>query len=220
ADAVESWCPWRRPGKRCAPRAASSGARCGCGARFRQSVQQQKALRQYALPRLPCSDRAPGRAAARNARNCYCCEGGSCEGSFERGRPRLRGSRPDTQRVTDGVSQLGTIERVEVKVAHAVTRQLLHLINGNTGCDEAPRLGIVLQTVKALLEPVGDLRSTTLRHARQRWESRDGHHSRDDGDIDTGGGATVAKAQKDLSVKEKLRDGTRGARIDLLLQTL
>ena len=51
----------------------------------------------------------------------------------------LAGRTPE--RVADRVSQLGAIQGVEVKLAHAVALQLLHLLDRDAGGDHAPGLG-------------------------------------------------------------------------------
>ena len=52
--------------------------------------------------------------------------------------------------VTDGVGQLGAIERVEVKFRHALTFEFLHLLDGDSSGNQAARFSILIQAIETM----------------------------------------------------------------------
>ena len=72
----------------------------------------------------------------------------------------------DSERVADRIGELGAIERVEVELLHAVTRQLLHLLDRDARRNQAARVRIVIQPGEAVLQPFRNRwRRTGLRTA-------------------------------------------------------
>src|SRR6187399_1619960 len=94
-------------------------------------------------------------------------------------------ARPHAERVTDGVGQLGAVQRVEVELLDAVTLQRVHLLDGHRGGDQLARVGVVLEAIEAMLQPLGDRGAATLGKPGDLREARDRQDSRHDGRVDT-----------------------------------
>ena len=95
--------------------------------------------------------------------------------------PTLRSSvRPHAERVADRVGELGTVQRIEMKLVDAVTLQRVHLLDGHRGGNQLARLGIFFEAVEAMLQPIRDRRAATLGEARDLREARDGQDARHD----------------------------------------
>src|ERR1700722_2553689 len=142
----------------------------------------------------------------------------SCARQSRRQRCACLGAQPEC--VADRVSELGAIERVEVEFAHAVSLQLLHLVDRNAGGDHAARLRIIVKSIEALAQPRGYAGSAALSEPRYLGEARDGEDPGNDSGCDARGCAAVTEAQERGGVVEKLRDGAAGAGVDLALEIL
>src|SRR6188768_1558305 len=66
----------------------------------------------------------------------------------------LRCCRSHAERVADGVGELGAVQCVEMELVDSVLLQLVHLLDGDRGRDQLARLGIVVESVEAMLQPV------------------------------------------------------------------
>src|ERR1700735_350412 len=73
---------------------------------------------------------------------------------------RWRGARAQPDQMADREHQISAVHSVEVQLLDAVVDEIDHLLGADRRRDEAARRGIVLETVKAVSEP--------LRHARAR----------------------------------------------------
>src|SRR5579872_5998112 len=60
------------------------------------------------------------------------------------------GHGPDTKGMTDGISQLRTIERIEMKLPHPVILQSLYLLDGHTRSDHPAGIGVVIESLEPL----------------------------------------------------------------------
>jgi hypothetical protein len=124
-------------------------------------------------------------------------------------------ARPHAERMAERVAQLGAVQRVEMEFFHAVLLQLLHLFDRHRRGDQAARLGIVVQAVEAMRQPVGHARATAPRHAQHLRKTRDRQDARHDAGLDAGRGTAIPEAQEQAGVEEELRDGAIGAGVDL-----
>ena len=64
--------------------------------------------------------------------------------------------RPQPERVADRVGELRAVQGVEVKLAHAMAGELLHLLDRNAGGDHAPGVVVVLEPGETLVQPGRD----------------------------------------------------------------
>src|SRR5690349_3682069 len=114
-------------------------------------------------------------------------------------------ARPHTERVADRVGQLRAVQRVD-------------LLDGDGRRNQLARLGVVLEAVEAMLQPIGDRGAAALGEFRDLREARDRQDARHDRRVDAARRATIAEAQEHVGVIEELRDRARGARVDLALE--
>src|SRR5689334_10963687 len=128
------------------------------------------------------------------------------------------GAWPYAERVADRIGEFRAVQRVEVELLDAVTLQGVHLLDGHGGRDQLARVGVVLEAVEAMLEPLGDRGAATLGELGDLRKARDRQDSRHDGRVDTARRATIAEAQERVRVIEELRDRPRGTRVDLAFQ--
>src|SRR5260370_27364889 len=63
---------------------------------------------------------------------------------------------PHSERMTDRIRQLGSIQRIEVEIAYALALQLLHLLDRNPGGNQSPGIRVIIQPVEPMLQPLGD----------------------------------------------------------------
>ena len=118
--------------------------------------------------------------------------------------------------MTNGVSQLGTIECVEMEFVDTVMAQSGYLLDGYVRCDQATGLRIIIETGESLGKPVGDLRSAARGKPRHLGKTRDRQNTGDDTDVDASSNTAITEAQVIVRVEEKLGDGARGTGIDFL----
>src|SRR6185437_11183729 len=107
-----------------------------------------------------------------------------------------------SERVADRVCQLSAIQGVEVKIAHAVSLQRVHLLDGDARSDETPRLGIVIEAVEAFLQPARNAGAAAAGHAQHLREARDRQDARHDRRAYAAAGAKIAKAQEGIRSEE------------------
>src|SRR6187551_1482761 len=89
---------------------------------------------------------APSRMTMRSANNCRRAAARLLIGS-------LRRTGPHTERMADGVGELGTVQRV-------------HLFDGHRGGNQLARLGVFFEPVETMFEPLGNGRAATLGEPR------------------------------------------------------
>src|SRR5688572_17989405 len=111
--------------------------------------------------------------------------------------------RPYPERVADCKGQLRAVQRVEMELLDAVTLQHVDLLDGHRGRDQLARLGVVLQAIEAMFEPLRNARPATLRKSRDLREAGDRQDTGHDGRVDAARRATVAKTQEHIGVIEK-----------------
>src|SRR5918994_7559174 len=70
----------------------------------------------------------------------------------------------DVERVADRVCELGAVQRVEVKLLHAVLLQRLDLLDRYGRRDQAAGVRIVVEAREAMRQPVGNAGAAALRH--------------------------------------------------------
>src|SRR6185295_12495163 len=128
--------------------------------------------------------------------------------------------RAHAEGVADREGKLGAVQRIEMKLVDAMPLQHVHLLDRHGGRDHLAGLGVVLEPVEAMLEPLRDGRAATLGEARDLREARDRQDAGHDGRMDAARRALVTEAQEHLRVVEELRDGARSTRIDLALQVV
>src|SRR5690349_6477568 len=127
-------------------------------------------------------------------------------------------ARPHAERMADRVSQLRAVQRVEMELLDAVALQRVDLLDGDGRRNQLARLGVVLEAVEAMLQPVGDRGAAALGEFRDLREARDRQDARHDRRVDAARRATIAEAQEHVGVIEELRDRARSARVDLALE--
>src|SRR3954468_16995566 len=194
---------------------------CGCVSTSR-SLQPLRSLRQSVKrrPRKAASSSlccwiivpiAPSRMTMRSANNSRsrCARSGVFKATTSGTGHLAFQVRAHAEGVADREGGLRAVQRIEMKLVDAMPLQQVHLLDGHCGRDHLARLGVVLEPVEAVLEPVRDARAAALGEARDLREARDRQDARHDGRVDAARRALVAKAQEHLRVVEELRDGAR-----------
>src|SRR5688572_11957050 len=105
-----------------------------------------------------------------------------------------------------------------MKVFDAVALQLLHLLDSDRRSNESSRVGIFIETVEAMGEPIRDASAATLRHAEHLRESSDRQDAGNDRRLNAGSCTLIAKPQKHVGIEEELRDRARRSGIDFRFQ--
>src|SRR4029079_14984529 len=94
---------------------------------------------------------APSRMTMRSANNCRRASARLFIGSLARCCIRTH-----TERMANGVRELGAVQGIEVKLVHVLFLQRMHLLDGHRGGNQLARLGIVFETVEAVVSPSAD----------------------------------------------------------------
>src|SRR6185436_690816 len=81
--------------------------------------------------------------------------------------------RSHAQGVADREGEFRAVQRIEMKLIDAMPLQHVRLLDGHGGRDHFARLGVVLEAVEAMLQPVRDGRTAALRETRDLREARD-----------------------------------------------
>src|SRR5262245_11819585 len=117
--------------------------------------------------------------------------------------------------MTDGVDEIGAVQRVEVKIVDAPGHEAEHLFGGDGSGNEIARLLVVLQSLESMAEPVRHMRARFGGEARDLLEIVDGNDAGHDGNVDTAGADAIEVTVEQFVLEEELRDRGRGAGIDL-----
>src|SRR5262245_14449803 len=120
--------------------------------------------------------------------------------------------------MTNGIDEIGAVQRVEVKTVDALVDEAEHLLGGDGGGNEVARLLVVLQFLESVAEPVRHMRARFGGEARDLLEIVDGNDAGHDGNIDTAGADAIEVVVEQFVLEEKLRDRGRGACVDLSLE--
>src|SRR3546814_8623625 len=120
--------------------------------------------------------------------------------------------------MTDGVTEVGAVERVEVELPHAARIKPAAEFRRHRGRDELARRGTVVEPVEQAAEPTGHCRPAHRRHALRLREIR---HRQDSGHelrVETRGGRSVPETEEGFRLEAELRDGAARPRVELALQ--
>src|SRR5579862_5950 len=166
------------------------------------------------VPMAPSSTRMRSLAAARNA--VRLSEAGRVIAS---GR-LLRSRRADAEQMADRENQIGAVHGVEMKGIDAALVELLHLAGGNRGSHQLAGLGVVVEAVELLREPVRHGGARAGDEVSRLLEIVHRHDAGDDRNIDAAPADAVEIAEVEIVIEEDLRDGARGAGVDLGLQRI
>src|SRR5262245_2347835 len=120
--------------------------------------------------------------------------------------------------MTDGVDEIGAVQRVEVKIVDAPGHEAEHLFGGDGSGNEVARLRVVLQSLESMAEPVRHMRARFCGEARDLLEIVDGNDAGHDGNVDVAGADAIEVTVKQFVLEEELRDRGRGAGVDLGLE--
>src|SRR4051812_33112876 len=139
---------------------------------------------------------APSRTTMRRAKSSRNDRTRSAEVLMTSGTGHLAfGARAHAERVTDGVGELRAVQRVEMKLIDAVSLQRVHLFDGHGGRNQLARLGIVLESIEAMLQPLGNGRAAARREPGDLRETGDRQDARHDRCVDAARRAAIAEAQ-------------------------
>src|SRR5262245_28737236 len=120
--------------------------------------------------------------------------------------------------MTDGVDEIGPVQRVEVKIVDALVDEAEHLFGGDGGGNEIARLLVVLQSYESMAEPVRHMRARFSSEARDLLEIVDGNDAGHDGNVDAAGADAIEVTVEQFVLEEELRDRGRRTRVDLGLE--
>src|SRR5689334_1353886 len=102
---------------------------------------------------------------------------------------------PQSQEMADRVHEIGAVERVEVKLLHALVHEIHDLLCGDRGSDEMARRRVALQSVETPREPGGNACAGLGGKARDLLEIVDRHDAGRDRHPDAGGARTLQETQ-------------------------
>src|SRR5262245_58198916 len=105
------------------------------------------------VPMAPSSTTMRWAKRSRSARTREACAESVLIKLFVRG---FLSARTHAERVADGVRELAAVQRVEMELVDDVPLQRVHLLDGHGGRDELARVGVVVEPVEAVLEPLWD----------------------------------------------------------------
>ena len=88
-----------------------------------------------------------------------------------------------------------------MELINALVLEQLYLLYRNAGRNESASLGVVFQSVEAMLQPFGHGGPTLLGESRQLRKPCDRQYAGNDGGIDASGRAQVPEAQVCLDIK-------------------
>src|SRR5882724_7820166 len=124
----------------------------------------------------------------------------------------------DAQQMADREHKVRAVHGVEMKGVDALFRQLLHLAGRNRCGHQLPRLGVVVEPFELVRQPRRHGGAGAGHEAARLLEIVHRHDAGNDRDIDAAGADAIEVAEVKIVIEEHLRDGTRGAGIDLGLQ--
>src|ERR1044071_5509851 len=108
----------------------------------------------------------------------------------------------DAKQMADGAAELGPVERVEMELANAARIKLGAKLGGHGGGDELARGRKIVQPLERPPDPGRHRGAVHRGHPAGRGEIGDGHDSRQDLDVDPGGGNLVAIAEEAVGIEE------------------
>jgi hypothetical protein len=118
-----------------------------------------------------------------------------------------------TQGVTNGVRELGSIQGIEMELVNAVLAQSLHLFDGHVRSNHAAGFRIVIQSVESFPQPARHGCTAALGKTQQLRKARDRQDPGNEIRVNARGHASIAIAQEDVRVEEELGDGAAGTRV-------
>src|SRR5262245_35501934 len=120
--------------------------------------------------------------------------------------------------MTDGVDEIGAVQRVVVKIVDGLVDEAEYLVGGDGGGNEVARLLVVLQSLESVAEPVRHMRARLGGETRDLLEIVDGNDAGHDGNVDAAGANAIEVAIEQFVLEEELRDRGGGAGVDLGLE--
>ena len=98
--------------------------------------------------------------------------------------------------MADRDGEIGSVQGVKVELVHPVRVQATALLGGDRGGDEAPGVGIVIETIEMPGHPIRDRSAAGRRHLFELGEIGDRQNARHDQHPDAGGLSAIAEPQK------------------------
>src|SRR6478609_3308414 len=157
------------------------------------------------VPMAPSSTRMRSRAAAIRAVRF------GETGTVMRSGGLYRVLRTDAEQMADREHEIGAVHGVEVEGIDAVFCQFLHLAGRNGGRDQFAGIGIVIEPVELLRQPVRHRRAGAGDEIARLLEIVHRHDAGNDRDFDAAGADAVEVAEVEIVVEEHLGDGARRA---------
>src|SRR5439155_19374474 len=114
--------------------------------------------------------------------------------------------------------QVGTVQRVEMKLAHSIRLQESALLGGNRGGDETARLGIVIESLELGRHPVRHRCAALSGEFLHLGEIGHRQYPGHDWNGDPGSADPFDKADEDIDVEEELSDRAIGAGVNLAFE--
>src|SRR5687768_18075393 len=105
-----------------------------------------------------------------------------------------------------------------MEMLDAVTLQMLHLLDRDGRGNQSARIGIIVEPVETMREPVRDARAATLRHPQHLRETRDRQDAGHDRRLNASGRTLISKTQEYVRIEKELRDRARRTGVELRLQ--
>src|SRR5258705_7259431 len=130
----------------------------------------------------------------------------------------LRALGADAEQMADGEHEVGAVHGVEVEGVDAVLGELLHLARGDGGGHQLAGLGVVVEALELVREPVRHRGAGTGDKIAGLLEIVHRHDAGHDRNRDAAGANPVEIAQVEVVVEEHLRNRARSTRIDLGLE--
>src|SRR5690242_14794277 len=160
------------------------------------------------VPIAPSSTRMRSRAAARSAvrlGETFTDIRRFLSSSF------LRAARANAEQMADREHEIGAVHGVEMEGVDAVLGELLHLAGRNGGGDQFPCLGVVIEPVEFLRQPVRHGGAGAGDEITRLLEIMHRHDAGHDRDIDSARADAVEVTEIEVVVEEDLGDGPRRA---------
>src|ERR1700733_6525200 len=139
------------------------------------------------------------------------CSSGRCLGAYVRTGPVAR---PQSEEVADGVSEVGTVHGVEMKIAHTLFGEAHYLLSGDGRGDQLACGRVFVEAFEPRTQPIGHGSAGPRGEVLCLDEILHRQYAGYDRNIDAGSAHFLEIAEVQVVLEEELRNGSGRASVD------